>query len=364
MLRLLFVLFFVLMGPEAFCESISQEFFLEPLSEVDCGERIKISLFDKISETAIDNLMGAISLGDSALVIFDRVSNQLLSYSLDGDINWSVGSVGSGPEDHLGPCEPIALDGRTLGVADYSSQPKVILYSESGEFEGAVNFFGFQQCHQVEYAKGGFTAICHETVRSSEGFLLSISLVRFGSTGKPLKSIQVKEIVMEKPKKGTPIPAGVWRPFPRMCVDEFGYVYIQNDTRKAKFDVYNSNLEFVKTLGTGWMGAELSPEVIQLDLERWSDSVAPFVLGPAGEHVFARPGGELWVQLPGRTTDQIEFEVMSRLNETTGIVKITGMPSLTGDFTIVGDMLLWFEEMDLADREGNCIGLYRMTTYQ
>ncbi|MCP4293821.1 MAG: hypothetical protein GY780_18480 [bacterium] len=361
MFRILLVFLIFVIPSAAICDNNIREFMLQEIDEMDCSARLEFSLFDKSKgDVFFDNLMGAISVTDDGLVIFDRIGDQLMSLSFDNQIHWSVGSKGSGPEDHFGPCEPFSLNSGLVGVADYSPQSKVLYYSNSGEFKKSILFPATKQCQQIEPYNGGFIAIWNSVEKVDFGFASQISLVALDADAVLLSSTLIKESLMEKPKPGRRIPADVWRPFPRMCLAEDGYVFIQKDTRKAIFEVFNEKLEYVKTIGSGWQGIKRDTQIVQDEIDELHNKVDSFLLEQAGEHVFARPNGRLWVQRSNRTADSVEFEVLNRFDNTVGAIKISSMPSQTGDYKIWGDKLLWVEDADRSDGDGNCVGLYRL----
>jgi len=331
---------------------------LVEVAVMDCRARSGIEIFDKDAHSAMDNLLGAVPYGDDGLAVYDRISRTLMVFDSQTNMVWQRGSVGQGPEDHVGPCEPLLLQDGYIGLADYGGQPKVLIWDDSGDFVDSVVLTGYLQCQQIEYASGGYVALCSRTERAGDGYQVIIDLVRYDSNGFKQAEQEIRRFKMVRPRAGERVPADIWRPFPRMCVDSSGFVYIQRDTRRARFDVYNEELTLVNAIGRDWTGEARSPEDIQSDLDRWEGKIEPFTLELAGVHVFARDDGELWVQLPGRTPDEVMFEVLDRTSTGEGQVRIAGMPSATGEFMIEGDRLLWFEDPDLITDRAECVGLY------
>jgi hypothetical protein len=338
-----------------------RQYRLDSLWEMSCEILPDYSLLDKEALTVFANLVGVVAYQERSVIICDRISEQLMRFESDGTVAWSVGQIGSGPEDHQGPCEPLLIGSRSLAVVDYASPSKMLFYDVAGGFERSIVLMSFPQYHRIEYSDRGFFGLATKLARVRDGYFMEVHLARLDLDGNLVASRLIREVEMKRLRGHERMPADVWWALPRIVVNDHGNVYLQPDSRVARFVVYGRDLQQIAEIGTRWRGRRRGNEELQSELERYANRVEPFAHDPAGEHVFARANGDLWIQLSGRTHDQVEFEVLDFRGRVRERVVISGMPSATGEFQIVDDTMLWAQTEDAVDREQICLGLYRLT---
>ncbi len=354
----------LLLGAEGEGAQAGPGFKLEEIWRIERGDDPPYSLFDPELNSIPPTLMGVMLDDEDNLYLSDAITEKLLKIRPDGSEAFAVGSVGEGPEDHLGQGEPLWWPGCGIARSDCSQQPKVICYDEEGHFQRAIPLEGFDLYLRLWGLPAGGLGVALKMYGSPAGGMkVRIYLTRLDPDGALLDSLLIKQASYPPMGTSRELTEADFEINPRVAIAEDGRLYVQRDMYRWVIECFDSHLRPL------WVcSRDVTPRT------RTEAELAAIVtttgLPPSPrEHVIRRivprAAGEVWIEtLPTERTPEgaVLLDRIGREGESLPRVTLAGLPEAEGDYEISGDRLLWKLDDDAPPDAGKSpyLAVYRI----
>lgn len=320
-----------------------QEYRLVPISTIFAGSDPPYSLTREETNNVPPTLLG-LKLASDGLYICDDVTDRLIKLDFEGSEVFSVGSRGSGPEDHIGTGEPISWPGCAVARTDCSESPKLICYNEHGSFLRSIRLEGFNQYLRIlRGGTRGFGLALVMEWRPENAIDLTVYLAAISDKGALLDSVLVGQRRLEYPT----VPREEdFEITPRLVSDGAGRLYMQRDVYSWDVECFDEDLNLI------WRRRKDVNLIPRSSEERqgrgpWGDASATH--HHAIRQIYPRSGGDVWIQETAGSGDPGEIR-LTRLDDKgqdAGEVIIRGLPEAYGDMLIVDERVVWKRDDDV-----------------
>jgi hypothetical protein len=337
---------------------------VEEIWRIERGDDPPYSLFDPELNSIPPALMGVMLDDEDNLYLSDAITEKLLKIRPDGSEAFAVGSVGEGPEDHLGQGEPLRWPGCGIARSDYSRQAKVICYDEEGHFQGAIPLEGFDLYLRLWGLPDGGLGVALKMYGSPAGGMkVRIYLTRLDPDGALLDSLMIKQASYPPMGTSRELTEADFEINPRVAIAEDGRLYVQRDMYRWVIECFDSHLRPL------WVcSRDVSPRTRtegELAAIETTSGLPPSPHEHVIRRIVPRAGGEVWVEtLPTeRAADgAVLLDRIGREGESLPPVALAGLPEAEGDYEISGDRLLWKLDDDAPPDAGKSpyLAVYRI----
>lgn len=287
------------------------------------------------------DLIGANVDDTGGVLICDKITEQLIKLNPGGDVAFSVGKVGEGPEDHRTRGEPLMWFNQQIARSDASSEPKVILYDANGHFLRMVKLNVEGELSRLFWnGESAVSVMTSLKFQGPGGVQFSTYLALIDKDGALVRQHLMNSWVMEKANQH-PEEKLWYKPY--VAVADDGFTFVQQDLYGSRIDCYDRGLNLVWSIDGGW---EPQPRTDQEFAEVEALGVTGLVYCKVNHtirRIFARENGEVWIQPWNQEVSDgtVEFESFGQDGVRLGTVQISSLPSSNGSWILRGSKLLW-----------------------
>jgi hypothetical protein len=288
---------------------------------------------------------------ENNIYLCDKISETLIEIAPDGEEVFAVGAKGEGPEDHRDEGEPLFWPGCHIARSDCSSDPKVILYGEGGEFLRAISLEGYSQYNRLWYAGGQAVGVATKMDGTPmSGMTVDVFLVTLGPEGKLKNEIGISTKKLPAMDSGVELTETDWEIFPRLAIGDDGRIYVVRNLYAYALECYSPELELLWRLeqdvpAPRRTAAEIAERRVKID-----GGFEPSQFKHVLRRIIPRADGEVWLERSDQGLSrpgQVVLDRISRDGRIVGHGSIEGLPRLPGDYVIRGDRLIWKTDDDV-----------------
>lgn len=303
-----------------------------------------------------DELVGTTVDEDGGVYICDKISETLIKIN-SGGVEFSVGSVGEGPEDHRAHGEPVLSQDGKVRRSDCSLSPKVIAYGESGQFLKATKLNVDGELNRLFWNGRNLVGIVTRSDFVKGALELSTYIALLSSEGEILREHHMNTTVFSRP--GSKPEEELWE-MPRVAASADGLVWVQKDHYGDKLLCFDEQFDLAWEVIGDWEPIKRTPE--ELDAIS-SQKISGVIFSPVNrtiKRMIARGNGELWVQpwSSRQSGGKVALEAFGLKGEPLGQVEITGLPDRPGEWIIRGPKLLWMADPETSGKGKSYIEVF------
>jgi hypothetical protein len=302
-------------------------------------------------------LYGVMALEDYGVLVTDEISEKLIRVKPDGIESFAVGSVGEGPEDHRGRCEPIKWPGFDLAMSCCGTHSKVLGYSKEGSLSGFVelkdsgrNYVRILGC--AEFGVGVSLAFNGSPM---SGMAVDVFVEVLSARGEVTTEQLIGMYELPPAMQGEVVSETLFEIVPRVAVSQFGYIYIQKDPYEWAVDCYDRELNLLWTDKRDVEKQYRTPDILE-QRRRASGGMKPSGVEHVIGGLFPVGEGELWVMSYGISRHGVgvrEFKLLDSKGILKGDVIVEGFYASPGVVTISGSTAVWMADNTWGvDEEG------------
>ena len=225
----------------AVCECTALEIRAVAHCVVEC-DSTDIYLRDARSDDMPEQLLGVLYNND-ALYVYDEISEGMIAIDCSGNIRFRYGTVGPGPGEHYGHCDPIMWGGRSLALVDYGLPTEVIVLDDKGGYVSSLSLEAMHNSVQVLWSGDRAISVEHHHEIDRNWVTVFVELVSYNSTGAAISSAVIGEKYLDM-RPGHDVLAEDLEIFPRIAGRD-GRIYVQPDVHVPLIRCYTSKLELI-----------------------------------------------------------------------------------------------------------------------
>lgn len=310
-------------------------FVADPVLEITF-DAAPVALIDVREPEITDALPGLCILPDG-VVLFDRVTTQVLGYAADGAERFAFGTLGTGPEDFSESCRPLRWHDGSLALVDLGIPPKVILLEPDGAFRTSFSLDTTHGLTNPRRLGDGLVGLEYSFRMEDDATKVILAVTAYDRGGAETwrHELPTREIVFGDPAERT-----------LRKMEIFPALRASGDRVCVQIDPYVLDILCFDISGT--LLWHLDEDVTLASRQPSADDRGLMDLPSSTEHhalrgLWVRPDGEVWLEREtGEAAGEVRrFRRLAPDGSAAGTAEVTGLPTGRGDLDFQDDVLLW-----------------------